>query len=116
MRCCVPFAHPGRMSATPVSQQRYPLGVAYFGALIALGLAMVGGCVYLMITAVEKDLPRTLVVAASAMVAGIGGCILYAGAGLYYQARPVPLSRVGDSLVWRPPLVFRIAVVICVVA
>jgi hypothetical protein len=66
------------MSATPVSQQRYPLGVAYFGALLALGFAMVGGCVYLMITAVEKDLPRTLVVAAAALVAGIGGCILCA--------------------------------------
>jgi len=104
------------MSATPVSQQRYPLGVAYFGALLALGLAMVGGCVYVMITAVEKDLPRTLVVAAAALVAGIGGCILYAGAGLYYQAGPVPLSIVRDSLVWRPPLVFRIAVVIVVVA
>lgn len=104
------------MSATPNSQQRYPLGVAHFGALFALGLPMVGVSVYLMITAVEKDAPRALVVAAAAMVAGIGGCILYAGAGLYYQAWPVPLSRVGESLVWRPPLVFRIAVVIVVVA
>jgi len=51
------------MSATPVRQHRYPHGVAYFGALLALGLAMAGGCVYLMIIAVEKDLPRTLVVA-----------------------------------------------------
>jgi hypothetical protein len=116
MRRSDPFAHPGRMSATPNSQQRYPLGVALCGALFAFGLPMVGGSVYLMITAVEKDAPRALVVAAAAMVAGIGGFILYAGAGLYYQAWPVPLSRVRDSLVWRPPLVFRIAVVICVVA
>jgi hypothetical protein len=68
-----------------------------------------------MIFAVEKDLPPTLVVAAAALVVGIGGCMVYAGAGLYYQARPVPLSTVRDSLVWRPPLVFRIAGVIVVV-
>lgn len=104
------------MSGTPNSQQRYPLGVALCGALFALGLPMVGGSVYLMITAIEKDAPRALVVAAAAMVAGIGGCILYAGAGLYYQAWPVPLTKVGDSLAWRPPVVFRIAAVICVVA
>ena len=71
---------------------------------------------YLMIIAVEKDLPRTLVAAGAALLAGIGGCSLYDGAGLYYQARPVPLSTVGDSLVWRPRLVFRIAVVVVVVA
>ena len=104
------------MSATPNGQQRYLLGVAHYGALFALGLPMVGVSVYLMMTAVEKDAPRALVVAAAAMVAGIGGCILYAGAGLYYQAWPIPLSRVRDSLVWRPPLVFRVAAVICVVA
>jgi hypothetical protein len=103
------------MSATPVRQRRYPHGVAFFGVQLALGLAMVGGCLYLMIFAVEKDLPPTLVVAAAALVVGIGGCMVYAGAGLYYQARPVPLSTVRDSLVWRPPLVFRIAGVIVVV-
>jgi hypothetical protein len=71
MRRSDPFAHPGRMSATPNSQQRYPLGVALCGALFALGLPMVGGSVYLMITAVEKDAPRALVVAAAAMVPGL---------------------------------------------
>jgi hypothetical protein len=103
------------MSATPVRQRRYSHGVAFFGIQLALGLAMVGGCLYLMIFAVEKDLSPTLVVAAAALVVGIGGCMVYAGAGLYYQARPVPLSTVRDSLVWRPPLVFRIAGVIVVV-
>ena len=71
---------------------------------------------YVMIFAVEKNPPRTLVVAAAALVVGIGGNILYTGVGLYYQARPAPVSTVRDSLVWRPPLVSRIAGVIIVVA
>jgi hypothetical protein len=102
---------------TPVRQPPYPLGVAYFAALLALGLALVAGFVLLMSTAVEKNLPRSVVVASAAGVAGSDGVLcLYAGAGLYYQARPVRLSGARQSLVWRPPLAFRIALVIVVVS
>jgi hypothetical protein len=103
------------MNATAIRQQPHLLGVAIYAAFFALGLALAAGWVSLTITGVEKH-AWTLVVVTAAMFGGSGGFCLYAGAAVYYQAKPPPLSGARDSLVWQQPLVCRIAIVVVVVA
>jgi hypothetical protein len=111
-----PVAHPDRMSATLARQQGSPLGVALYGALLAVSLILAVLCVALVMTAVERNAPPTILVATIFLVVGTGGLSVYAGVGLYYQAKPVPRSTVQASLVWRPPPLMRAATVVMLVS
>ena len=97
-------AHARRMSATPVRQQRYPLGVALFGRLLACGLVLVAiaiGTVWLFVA--RNAAPAFVVGAVGALLGAVGGSTV-AGAGLFHQARPSPRPPLGEALVWRPTL------------
>ena len=92
------------MNATPVSQQRYPLGVALYGRLLACGLVLVVLAIGTVWMFVARNAPPAEVVGVvGALLGAVGGSTL-AGAALFHQARPSPRPPVGEALVWRPTL------------
>lgn len=92
------------MNATPVSQQRYPLGVALYGRLLASGPVLVAVAIGVVRMFVARNAPPAEVVGAVGALLGAVGGSTVAGAALFHQARPSPRPPVGEALVWRPTL------------
>jgi hypothetical protein len=102
------------MSATPVTQQRYPYGVALFGVLFASGLVLFALSLAVVWMVVARDGPTALFLALGAVLTVIGATAV-AGTCLSYQARPSPRPPVGPALVWRPTASVRAEMVLTLV-
>jgi hypothetical protein len=92
------------MSATPVSQQRYPFGIRLYGTMLAFGLVLVAVVIGVAWVFVATNHPPVEVVGVVGALFGAVGCSVVAGASLYHQARPSPRPPVGETMVWRPTL------------
>jgi len=103
------------MSATRVSQQRYPHGVAVFGVLLASGLVLAALCVAVVWMVVARDGRLGALFLALGAVVGATGVTALAGTCLSYQARPSPRPPVGPALVWRPTAAARAGTVLTLV-
>jgi hypothetical protein len=104
------------MSATPVRQQRFRLGVALYGAEFVVALALFAKSIGLVILAAARNAPTGVLVATVAFLLGTGAFCVWTGAAVFYQVRPGPRSLGGRSVVWAPPLVMRVATVVIVVS
>jgi hypothetical protein len=101
------------MSATRVTQQRYPHGVALYGVLFASGLVLVALSLAAVWMVVERDGRLTApFLILGAIFTGTGAT---AGTCLSYQARPSPRPPVGPALVWRPTPAVRAEMVLTLV-
>jgi hypothetical protein len=104
------------MSATPVSRQRYPLGVALYGALFVVALALLVISIRLVIMATASKAPIGVLVATVALLVGTGAFCVWTGAAVFYQARSKPSPSGARAVVWSPPLLMRVAIVVIAVS
>jgi hypothetical protein len=100
----------------PVRQPGYPAGVALYGSEFVLSLVLIAISISLVVMAITRDAPAGILVSCIGLLAFSGGMSLFTGTGVIYQARPVPRSPIRESVVWRPPLVARAAIVVMLVA
>jgi len=104
------------MSATPVRQRGYPIGIALYGAEFVLGLVLITISINLVVMAMTREAPPGILVSSIGLVVMTGGITLFAGAGVFYQARPVLRPPARESVAWHAPLVVRAAIVITLIA
>ena len=104
------------MSTIPVRQHHFRVGVALYGALFVLALAFLGISIGLMKLAKTGENPTGVLVATDAFVVATCAFCVWTGAAVIYQARSETRPPVGRSVVWAPPLVMRVAMVVIAVS
>jgi hypothetical protein len=103
--------HPDRMGATPLRQQPR-LGLAVYRAEYVAALGLLAVSVGLVILVMAWDAPTGFLVATTALLIGTGAFCVWTRAAVFYQARAGARSLASPPLVWGPPLVMRIALVV----
>jgi hypothetical protein len=110
-----PIDHSRRMSAVPARPRPYGRGVARNGVWLAIALVLFVISIRLVVMAFEQDQPATVLVGVVSMLVGAGSLCVFAGVGLFYQARPVPRSNSQASLTWGPTPLVRVATAVILV-
>jgi hypothetical protein len=104
------------MSTTPVRQHHFRIGVALYGALFVVALALLGISIGLVKLASTRESPTEALVATDAFVVATCAFGVWTGAAVIYQARSDTRPPVGRSVIWAPPLVMRVAMVVIAVS
>jgi hypothetical protein len=104
------------MSTTPVRQHHFRVGVALNGALFVLALALLGISIGLVKLAMAGENPAGVLVTTDAFVVATCAFCVWTGAAVIYQARSEKRPPTGRSVVWAPPLVMRVAMVVIAVS
>jgi hypothetical protein len=100
------------MSTTPVRQYHFRVGVALNGALFVVALAFLGISIGLVKLAKAGENPTGVLVATNAFVVATCAFCVWTAAAVIYQARSEKRPPTGRSVVWAPPLVMRVAIVV----
>jgi hypothetical protein len=81
-----------------------------------VAVTLLGISIALVILATARNAPSWLLVATVALVVGTGAFCVWTGAAVFYQARSEPRPLGGRSVVWSPPLVMRVALLVIAVS
>jgi hypothetical protein len=108
--------HSPWMDASRAGRRSYPGGIALYGSEFLISLVLIAISIGLVLMAATRDAPLGLLVVCIGLVVLTCGMSLFTGAAVFYQARSVPRSPVGESVVWHAPPEVRAAIVVMLLA
>jgi Bacterial PH domain len=108
--------HSRRMSAVPARPRPYRRGVARYRVRLAVALVLMAISILEVVVTFKLDQPATVLVGVVSMLVGAGSLCVFAGVGLFYQARPVTRSNSQASLMWCPTPLVRVVTAVMLVS